>query len=67
MATRKERVKALKEATLEYIKAERARLENEASVLKAVLDGRTGGKGVQENLVKVVTAAAEADLAAYLK
>jgi hypothetical protein len=66
MATRLERLKKLRDATKEYVATEKKRIENEVSVLEAVLKGRTGGKGIQQNNTAVVSKAAEADLAAYL-
>lgn len=66
MSTRLDRLKTLQSAMQEYVDKERTRLTNEASVLDAVLKGRTGGKGIQAVNTKVGTAVAEKDLAAYL-
>jgi hypothetical protein len=64
---RRARIKALQQSTHEYVAAEKKRIENEASVLKAILDGRTAGKGIQAKSTTTVAAVAEADLAAYLQ
>lgn len=57
----------MQDATKEYVKSEKKRLENEVKVLEAVLDGRTAGAGIQANSVAVVQAVAQSDLSAYLK
>lgn len=65
--SRKDRVKALKDAAAQYFKEEKTRLENEHSVLDAILKGRTAGAGIQKVSVKVVKEVADKDLAAYLE
>jgi nitrogen fixation/metabolism regulation signal transduction histidine kinase len=65
--SRAARVDSLQRATEEYVKVEKKRLENETKFLKAVLQGRTAGAGIQQNSVAVVQAVAESDLASYLK
>jgi hypothetical protein len=67
MADRLSRLKELENATKEYIKAERKRAENEVKSLQAILDGRTGGAGIQAISVNIVAAVANKDLEAYLK
>ncbi len=67
MADRNSRLDALKSATKDYIKTEKKRVENEVKVLEAVLNGRTGGSGIQAVSVAVVDAVANKDLADYLK
>lgn len=64
---REGRLDALQAALTEYYDSEKKRLTNEASVLNAVLDGRTAGAGIQQGSVDVVSKAAESDLAAYLR
>lgn len=63
---RKARLESLKTATLDYVSKERLRLENEAKSLKAVLDGRTGGKGIQKDAQAAVSKIAGNDLFYYL-
>lgn len=65
--SRQSRLQDLQDATKDYVKSEKKRLENEVKVLEAVLDGRTAGAGIQANSVTVVQATAESDLSAYLK
>lgn len=67
MSSRKERVIALKEATHDYVDKEKKRIENEVSVLEAVLSGRTGGAGVQQPSVEHVSAVAQNDVSTYLR
>jgi hypothetical protein len=67
MAGRQQRLDDLERTARQYIQAERSRLGNEVQFLEAVLKGRTGGAGVQQIAVRVVTAVAQNDLAAYLK
>lgn len=67
MATVQDRIQSLQRTAKEYIDAERKRTENHVKVLEDVLNGRTAGKGVQKVSVKVVQAAADKDLATYLK
>lgn len=65
--SRDSRLQDLKQATDDYVKSEKDRLSNEVQYLKAVLQGRTGGAGIQANSVAVVQAVAEADLATFLR
>lgn len=67
MSNRISRVSALRDTAKEYIKAEKTRIENEVSVLEAILSGRTGGAGIQLKGIQVAKSAAENDLAAFLK
>lgn len=65
--SRAERLQALRDATHEYVAAEKKRIENEVAVLEAVLDGRTAGKGIQAQSTSTVAAVAQSDLTAYLQ
>lgn len=65
--SRSSRLQDLKNATHDYVGQERTRLQNEVTVLEAILRGRTAGAGIQANSVAVVQAVAESDLASYLK
>jgi hypothetical protein len=65
--SRSSRLQDLQDATKDYVKTEKKRLENEVKVLEAVLKGRTAGAGIQANSVAVVQAVAASDLASYLK
>lgn len=65
--SRLSRVQELQTATKQYVAAEKKRIEDEVSVLEAVLDGRTGGRGVQRVGQEAVSAVAKANLAAYLQ
>lgn len=67
MADRASRLQDLEDAAKDYIKAERTRAENEVKALQAILDGRTGGAGIQAVSVNIVSAVANKDLEAYLK
>ena len=66
MATRLEMLQDLQTTVKAYVAKERDRLSNEASVLTAILEGRTGGKGIQAASTAVVSAVAKKSLAAYL-
>lgn len=59
-------VRELRKTAKEYISKERSRLENEAASLKAILNGRTGGKGIQATSTAVVSAVAKKDIKSYL-
>jgi hypothetical protein len=63
---RMELLNALKTAAHEYTAKERTRLKNEVLVLKSVLDGRTGGAGIQRLSTAMVSAAAQRSLDDYL-
>jgi len=67
MSTRASRLSDLEQTAKQYIAAEKKRAENQVKVLEAVLSGRTGGAGIQKVAVTVVSAVANADLAAYLR
>lgn len=67
MASRDERLAELEKTAKEYIQLEKTRIENEVSVLEAILKGRTGGAGIQASNTATVAAIANSDLAAYLK
>lgn len=56
----------LRKTTKEYVAKERTRLQNEAATLKAILNGRTGGKGIQAVSTAVVAAVAKKDIKSYL-
>lgn len=56
----------LQKATKEYVAKERTRLTNEASVLEAILKGRTGGKGLQTLSIQTMSAVAQKDIEVYL-
>jgi hypothetical protein len=56
----------LQKTTKEYVAKERTRLQNEAAVMKAVLKGRTGGRGLQDQNTQVAAAVAQANLSKYL-
>lgn len=65
--SRQQRLSELERTAKEYISAERRRAENEVKVLEAILQGRTGGAGIQQVTIKKVAAVANADIASYLK
>ncbi len=65
--SRSQRIQDLKTAADQYIQQEKTRVENEVQALEAILNGRTGGAGIQQVSVKVVAAVADKDLASYLK
>lgn len=63
---RDQRLQNLLQAVQQYVQAEQTRINNEVSVLQAVLNGRTGGAGIQASSTAVVAAVAQNDIAAYL-
>lgn len=65
--SRSQRIQDLKTAADQYIQQEKTRVENEVQALEAILNGRTGGAGIQQVSVRVVAAVADKDLASYLK
>ena len=67
MSTRLDRLKTLQKALNDYVKQERNRIDNEVSVLTAILSGRTGGKGIQQVNTNTVTTVAQNDLSSYLQ
>lgn len=60
------RLDRLEKAATDYVEAEKKRIDQEVLILKAILDGRTGGAGVQRFTVGTVDAVAQNDLAFYL-
>jgi hypothetical protein len=66
MSSRLDRLKALQQTTKDYIAKEKTRIENEVSVMEAILKGRTGGAGVQAPSTTVVAAVAQNDLSDFL-
>jgi hypothetical protein len=60
-------LKALQDATNEYVTKEKTRIENEVAVLQAILDGRSAGSGIQSQTTKHVAAVAKAEIYAYLQ
>jgi len=67
MADRNSRLNDLKQAVHDYVDKEKTRIGNEVKVLKAILDGRTAGAGIQASSTAVVAAVAQSDLNDYLK
>lgn len=57
----------MQDATNKYVAEEKKRLENEATVLKAILNGRTAGKGVMSTPVAEASRAAYASLDKFMK
>ena len=66
MSNRQQRIQDLQKALNNYISAEKQAAQNTVKVLQAILNGRTGGQGIQAVSVAVVAAAADADLTDYL-
>lgn len=64
--TRNDRLQALSTAVEEYVNAEKQRIDQEVSILQDVLNGRTGGQGIQRFAVDVADSVAQNDLAYYL-
>ena len=65
--TRKQRLSALQAAVGKYVAKERERLNKELVLLKAALDGRTAGKGIQSIAVDYCSAVARKDLKSFLE
>jgi hypothetical protein len=65
--SRLDRIQALQQAVKEYVDAEKTRIDNEVSVLEAILKGRTSGQGIQEINTKIIASVAQSDLSDYLK
>jgi Skp family chaperone for outer membrane proteins len=63
---RVKRLETLKTAVDEYIQKERTRLESEEKSLQAILDGRTGGKGIQKEAQAAASKVAGNDLYFFL-
>lgn len=66
MSTRSDRLQQLLSTVQDYVTKEQTRISNEVSVLQSILNGRTGGQGIQAISTQQVTAVAQADLAAFL-
>lgn len=69
MATSKDtlsRITALENAFNEYEASEKKRITNEASVLQAILDGRTGGAGIDRFSIQVIETATRSSIQALL-
>ena len=66
MSNRNNRLQQLQQTTQQYVQKEQTRINNEVSVMQDILNGRTGGAGVQQSGTAVVTAVAQNDLNAYL-
>jgi hypothetical protein len=64
---RDQRLQNLLQATQQYVQNEQTVINNQVSVLQAVLNGRTGGAGVQASSTAVVAAVAQNDIATYLQ
>lgn len=62
-----DQIKELQNVTKEYVDKETKRLQNEASALKAILDGRTGGKGIQSSPITDVTKNCYVSIEKFLK
>ena len=67
MTSRTSRIEDLGKAVAEYADKEKTRIENEVAALQAILDGRTGGKGVEEASAAKVNKASLYDLKSYLE
>lgn len=59
-------LKNLQATTKDYVGKERIRLNKEADIMKAILSGRTGGKGIQAISKVIVASAAQRRLQEYL-
>lgn len=66
MSNRSQRLQDLQTAVKQYVQNEQTRINNEVQVLTDVLNGRTGGAGVQQTSTAVVAAVAQNDLTDYL-
>lgn len=66
MSNRSDRLQQLQQAVQQYVQNEQTRISNEVSVLQDILNGRTGGAGVQQSGTAVVSAVAQNDLSAFL-
>ena len=60
------RLEELERAVKQYVAAEKTRIDNEVSVLEAILQGRTGGQGVQSITKRTISSVAKANIASYL-
>lgn len=66
MSGRVDRLQQLQQTVDDYVSKEQDRINNEVSVLQAILNGRTGGQGIQSVSTAAVAAVANSDLAQYL-
>jgi hypothetical protein len=66
-SNRNQRLQSLLQTTQQYVQNEQTTINNQVSVLQAVLNGRTGGAGVQASSTTVVAAVAQNDIAAFLQ
>jgi hypothetical protein len=64
--TLQSRVMALQQTATQYISNEQQDINNTVQVIQAILNGRTGGQGVQQSSNTAVAAAAFDDLADFL-
>jgi hypothetical protein len=60
------KLKALQQATQDYVATERKRLQNEAAVLKSILARRGPKSGLSDTVAEQSSAAAAKDLATFL-
>ena len=65
-SARDQRVQALQQAVDQYVQTEQQKISNEVQYLQAILQGRTGGQGLQQSNTQSITAVAVNDLAAFL-
>lgn len=61
------RLQALQMSVDQYVASEQTRIMNEVTALQAILNGRTGGAGVQQSSSAAVTSVAYANIASYLE
>ena len=64
--TRLDRLQRLQKALEDYVSSEKTRIDQEVSILQAVLNGRTGGAGIQRFSIDVADAVTQGALAYYL-
>jgi hypothetical protein len=65
-SARAQRVQALQQAVDQYVSQEQTKINNEVQYLQAILQGRTGGQGLQQANTQSITAVAQNSLAAFL-
>jgi hypothetical protein len=65
--TLQQRVTALQQTATQYITNEQNDINNTVQVIQAILNGRTGGAGVQSSSATAVAAAAFNSLADFLQ
>lgn len=66
MSDRTTRLNNLKQTVDQYVQKEQERISNEVQSLQAILNGRTGGAGIQQGNTNAVAAVAFNDLAEFL-